>query len=155
MAGSNDLYVGIDPSTLTGLVIMDSTGKVIEEKEIHLANGIKSTSKEIQSYGRYIASLVPLDSEKVGIEWFSLASKGQAVSTLYGIGYAIRYALNEIDIPYLDITPSALKKMITGKGNSKKEIMIKEVYKKWGYEHPSNNVIDAYALARYMMQAGS
>lgn len=147
----SDFYVGIDPSTLTGFVILNANMLVVEAREIVLSKGVKSTNSEIQEYGREIVRQIPANS-KISIEWFALSAKGDAVSALYGIGYAIRYALNDANMEYFDVTPSALKKFTTGKGTSKKEIMIKEVYKRWGYEHDSNNVIDAYALARHAAQ---
>jgi hypothetical protein len=48
---------------------------------------------------------------------------------------------------YLEYVPSQIKKYI-GKGNIKKEVVIKEVYKRWGYDTNINDLADAYALAR-------
>lgn len=45
-------------------------------------------------------------------------------------------------------TPGQIKKFTTGKGNAKKELMMKEVYKRWGFETDSHDVADAYAIAR-------
>lgn len=49
--------------------------------------------------------------------------------------------------PYL-IPPSTLKKYATGKGNSKKQEMLLQMYKRWGVEFTDDNAADAYALAR-------
>ena len=35
-----------------------------------------------------------------------------------------------------------------GKGNAAKELMLKEVFRRWGYDTSSNDQADAYALAR-------
>jgi crossover junction endodeoxyribonuclease RuvC len=142
-------YVGIDPSMSTGVVIMEHD-EVIFAQEIVLKNGMKSTLTEILEYGRKVAGLV-LPYSVVAIEGFAFSARGSAVSFQYAIGHAIRFALIDAGIPYLEPTPSALKLFVAGKGkgNCKKEIVIKEVYKRWGYEHDSNNVIDAYALCKY------
>ena len=49
--------------------------------------------------------------------------------------------------PYL-IPPMTLKKYATGKGNSKKQEMLLQMYKRWGVEFNDDNAADAYALAR-------
>ena len=41
-----------------------------------------------------------------------------------------------------------LKKFATGKGNTKKEDTVLPIFKRWDFEHPSDNVRDAYVLAQ-------
>jgi Holliday junction resolvasome RuvABC endonuclease subunit len=62
--------------------------------------------------------------------------------------------LNSV-IPYeehlrkpLQIPPMTLKKYATGKGTSKKQEMLLQIYKRWGVEFNDDNAADAYALAR-------
>lgn len=153
---SANIYVGVDPSMSTGIVCMlKDTMEVFRAEEVELKNRMKSTTEEILQYGRDIVNSIPKHAI-VCIEGFSLASKGQAVSYQFGIGFSIRFALIDAGLQYIEVTPSGLKKFVAGKGkgNAKKEIIIKEVYKRWGYEHDSNNVIDAYALARYALAQG-
>lgn len=47
------------------------------------------------------------------------------------------------------VAPNTLKKFATGKGNAKKNMMLKAVFQKWGFDADDDNVADAYALARY------
>ena len=49
--------------------------------------------------------------------------------------------------PFL-IPPSTLKKYATGKGTSKKQEMLLQIYKRWNVEFNDDNAADAYALAR-------
>ena len=37
---------------------------------------------------------------------------------------------------------------VTGSGTSKKEKVLLEVYKKWGFDAPTNNIADAFVLAK-------
>lgn len=148
---SSIYYVGIDPSTKTGIVVLDEKHSVVLAEEIQLKDGMYSTIYQILDYGQQIADLVPQHSY-VAIEGFALMAKGKSVSLLYGIGYAIRFNLIKKQ-NYFECPPTTLKKFVTGKGNAKKENMIKDVYKRWSFEHESNNVIDAYALARYAIHA--
>lgn len=48
----------------------------------------------------------------------------------------------------LQVPPMTLKKYATGKGNSKKQEMLMQVYKRWGVEFNDDNAADAYALSR-------
>ncbi len=48
----------------------------------------------------------------------------------------------------LVVPPMTLKKFATGKGTSKKQEMLLQIYKRWGVEFLDDNAADAYALAR-------
>jgi Holliday junction resolvasome RuvABC endonuclease subunit len=48
----------------------------------------------------------------------------------------------------LQIPPMTLKKYATGKGTSKKQEMLMQMYKRWGVEFNDDNAADSYALAR-------
>lgn len=141
------LAYGIDPSTFTGIVGLDEQGNVIEQVELVLENGIDSTTEEIWDYATDIVNLVPVSSV-VALEGFSFGSKGQGVSTQFGIGFAIRFQLLQKNIKVYEPTPTQVKKFATGKGNVNKEAMVLPIYKHWDFEHDSNNVRDAFVLAQ-------
>ena len=48
----------------------------------------------------------------------------------------------------LQVPPMTLKKYASGKGTSKKQEMLLQIYKRWGVEFNDDNAADAYALAR-------
>ena len=56
-------------------------------------------------------------------------------------------------IPYLGIPVKAIKKHITGNGNSKKEVVI-EAVKKLGFNPKDDNEADALALLHLVMNEG-
>jgi crossover junction endodeoxyribonuclease RuvC len=68
--------------------------------------------------------------------------------TLVEIGTMIRSALVDASVPMLEIPPLSLKKFVTGQGNVKKEVIIKEVFKRWGAEFDSNDEADAFSLGK-------
>jgi crossover junction endodeoxyribonuclease RuvC len=143
-------YVGIDPSTKTGLVILDAVGNVLHAEEV-IAQKISEPKRFMDLAEKVCFSIHAND--KVVIEGFSYGSRGAGVSTQYGIGWAIRMRLVEYEYMaitngYTEVTPSALKKFATGKGNTKKENMILPIYQKWGFESDSDNIRDAYVLAQ-------
>ncbi|WP_199426837.1 RuvC family protein [Thermaerobacillus caldiproteolyticus] len=137
-------FVGIDPSTKTGLVIL-------EDNKVHTA--IEVTSKEKRDPHRFmdIAKTVMkyiTDHDVICIEGFSYSSRGAAVSVQYGIGWILRSELIKAGLNYYDVPPSSVKKFATGRGNVKKDAMVLPIYKRWGFEHSSDNVRDAFVLAQ-------
>ncbi len=137
-------FVGIDPSTKTGLVVIDD-GLVVTAKEIQTK--VKSDPERFIDIAVQIRKHI-LETDIICIEGFSYGSKGAGVSTQYGIGWLIRSELVKNGYSYYEVSPSAVKKFATGKGNVKKDAMVLPVFKHWGFEHDSDNVRDAYVLAQ-------
>lgn len=138
-------FVGLDLSTKTGLVILDESGKVLTEKEI--TSKIKQDPQRMIDLTEQVLSHLEKD-DVIAIEGFSYGSKGKGIAFQFGYGYSVRIALYTNDFNYLIVTPSQVKKFATGKGNASKDNMILPIYKKWGYEHESDNVRDAFVLAQ-------
>lgn len=136
-------FVGIDPSTKTGLVIIDKLG--VWSKEI--TTTIEDDPERFMDIADQIKKHIFVD-DVICIEGFSYGSKGAGVSTQYGIGWLIRAELIRNGYSYFEVSPSSLKKFATGKGNSAKDAMVLPIYKHWGFEHPSDNVRDAFVLAK-------
>jgi crossover junction endodeoxyribonuclease RuvC len=138
-------YVGIDPSTKTGLVILNRDGEIINQEEVK--SKLKSDpDRFVDLTESILEELHPNDI--IAIEGFSYGSRGRGVSTQYGIGWLIRAELYKRGYEYIEVSPSAVKKFATGKGNEKKENMVLPIFKHWEFEHPSDNVRDAYVLAQ-------
>lgn len=138
-------YIGIDPSTKTGFVALDEWGTVITEQEI--TGESNKDPKRMVTLTENIVNQLD-DNDVICIEGFSYGSKGRGISFQFGLGHSIRNALFQKGISYIDISPGQLKKFATGKGNTSKDNMILPIYKRWGYEHDSDNVRDAYILAQ-------
>ncbi|WP_240371706.1 RuvC family protein [Anoxybacteroides rupiense] len=141
-------FVGIDPSTKTGLVIL-------EDNKVHTA--LEIVSEEKRDPQRFIDIVDAIMShitnqDVICIEGFSYSSRGAAVSIQYGIGWILRSELIKAGLNYHDVPPSSVKKFATGKGNAKKDELVLPIYKRWGFEHESDNVRDAFVLAQ-MAQA--
>jgi len=135
-------YVGIDPSTKTGLVILDRNGDIIDSMEITAAGRDPGRMAEIIDLT--VKNIIQGDA--VAIEGFGFAS--QSGFLLGGIGWGIRLGLFDKSINYVEVAPAALKKFTGCKGNAKKDELAVEIFKRWGFEHPSDNVRDAYVLAQ-------
>jgi len=123
----------------------------------------KGGMTRIHEIANFVRSLLPFDPENclVLIEGFSHASRGAAVGDIYGLGYIVRYSLWYRHFRFVEVAPNALKKFATGNGSSKpkkdgtaaatKEVVIREVYKRWNVNVGDNNEADAYVLGRIGM----
>jgi crossover junction endodeoxyribonuclease RuvC len=138
-------YVGIDPSSKTGLAIIDKQGNIINAADV--TTKVKEDPQRFSDIAeKIIDELQPND--RIAIEGFSYGSKGKGVSFQYGLGWIIRHLLLERGYEYTEVPPTSVKKFATGKGNTKKDEMVLPIYKKWGFEHTSDNVRDAFVLAQ-------
>lgn len=138
-------YVGVDLSTKTGVAILDPNGNVLKRIEIQ-ADGVLDAGRINDVVVRTLRLIQPTD--KVAIEGFSHGSTGSFVGQQYAIGWAIRIGLHVRKQKYIEVAPTQLKKFATGVGKGSKDDLILPIFKRWGFEHPSDNVRDAFVLAQ-------
>lgn len=139
-------FVGIDPSTMTGFVALSESGEVLRAKEL-TGIGTRDPKRMITMIDEIVSHIHKDDL--IVIEGFGFASQ-QAIQ-LGGIGWGIRMALHRRGIEYYEASPAAVKKFSTGKGNVKKDEMVLPLFKRWRFEHASDNVRDAFVLSRIAM----
>jgi crossover junction endodeoxyribonuclease RuvC len=138
-------YIGIDPSSKTGFVELDRDGNVINIEEV--TSNEKTDLEKFIDVASYLRNSID-NSYKVVIEGFSYGSRGAGVSYQYGLGWIIREHLLMGLIDFVEVSPNTLKKFATGKGNAAKNLVMKDVYKRYGFENDSDNIVDAYVLAQ-------
>ena len=136
-------FVGIDPSTRTGFVALNEHGQVVRAKEL-TGVGTSDPKRMVTLIDEVMRHLQPDDV--ICIEGFGFASQ-QAIQ-LGGIGWGIRMALFRRGWKYTDVAPGQLKKFASGKGNTKKDELAVHIFKRWAFEHSSDNVRDAFVLAQ-------
>jgi len=146
-------FCGIDASfTSTGVVIIDEEGEIVEQKLIITKKNSNDKYDIEHRILKVVDELLLLKNYNnlynVYIEGISFGSRGEAAEQLAALNYFIRISLLQRGIFFNVIPPTKLKKFITGTGQAKKELMLKEVYKKWGQDFNSNDLCDAYSLAR-------
>jgi len=76
-----------------------------------------------------------------------MARNTTALLQLSGLNYMMRHYLFPKYKTFI-VPPTTLKKFITGKGNSPKEMMLLEVYKRYKKSFDNNNTCDAFCLAK-------
>lgn len=152
-------YIGIDASlTATGIVVID------EDCKLHSSKLISSKKKDTERLidlekiaKEYLSNYAP-DRKLTVMAFLENYSFGSRVGQAFSIGEwggVLRVLLTKMGFEVVEVSPPTLKKFVTGKGNAKKEQMLLQVYKKYGQEFKSNDLCDAYGLARMNWSLGN
>ena len=136
--------MGLDLSTCTGLSVVDEDKTVILGEEVTFKK-LSGWERVNAIAGRIMEAHSEHQPDLVVLEGYGFGQMASVV-TLAEIGSVVRFLLWQNAIPFIDVPPSSLK-MFLGKGNLKKEMVRLECFKQHGYEHKSNDVVDAYVLA--------
>lgn len=161
-SASRILYVGIDLSfSATGICVSNkkfdrvSTGIISSRKDDSLFDRVRYISQEIRNY---IASQVVKGTKIkcIAIEQLAYGSRSHRQLQIAYLHYRVRVDLMEwyvkefkADCPLYVVPPSTLKKFVTGKGNCKKNVMLKCCYQNWEFDTNDDNICDAYCVCRY------
>jgi crossover junction endodeoxyribonuclease RuvC len=98
----------------------------------------------IDNYGQKV--------EPIFIEGYGFSFRGCDFK-LAELGGILRLGINEnLELPFYEVPPTTLKLFVTGKGNSPKNVMLEQVFRRFkiGSEIlKDDNQVDAYALARF------
>jgi len=144
-------FFGLDFAyTNNGLIILDEDAEIIKQ-EVIVTTKRNSDEERLIKLRDYISSLVNPD-DIVYLEGLSYGSQGQAKAQMSAVHYVTRIFLFQNDIKYKIITPNELKKFITGKGQCKKDLILLNVFKRWGVEFDNSDLADAYGLARMALE---
>lgn len=141
---SSKIYLGIDQS------LKVTSFCLLENQEIHIEQvkplymGVSRITEIYEEFMTFLEAHPNI--EGAAIEGYAFAAKG-AVFNLGEIGGVLRMALYNHKIPSIEVPPTYLKKFITGKGTSAKNMMMKEAYKKYGVDLDDDNDCDAFSLA--------
>lgn len=150
------VVLGIDPSLNgTGIVLLNSKGKIIYQKAIILNKTKKTTIKGFSRINYILSIIKEVINEHQGlvklviIEGYSFGSnRSRSVFDLGELGGIIKYYLYEKEISFVEVPPKFLKKYITGNGNADKLMMIDSVKNRYKENFDNDDICDAYALAR-------
>ncbi len=141
------IVLGLDLSlTGTGIVILNRD-KLLYSECFKPKN--KSGSDRLIEIRRKVkAILTEYNPQIICLEGYSFGSRGRALFQIGELGGIIRILLHESGIKWIEITPSQVKKFATGKGNSGKDLILQQVYKRWGQEFKTSDEADAFVLAK-------
>jgi crossover junction endodeoxyribonuclease RuvC len=147
------MFVGMDPSyNGFAIVVLDKDANIIEQKLFGSSTKKETEDRllELEKEYKFIPNIVCLHS--VFIEGPSYGSNGAFVLQMGALHFLIRIMLKKAEVNYKIISPGTLKKFVTGDGRAKKDLMLLNVYKKWGMEFNDDNLADAYSLARLALE---
>jgi crossover junction endodeoxyribonuclease RuvC len=150
----NHRIVALDVSlehTGVSIIRLDSQNAHVLNEVIEINRGKK---KEERIIGPQRLSMIKTrlnelvqGGDLVIIEGYAFGAKGSSAISLGELGGVIRTWLYESNIKFVEIPPTQIKKFITGSGIAAKEIMLKEVFKRYGFDTNDNNLADAYAIS--------
>jgi crossover junction endodeoxyribonuclease RuvC len=147
------LYVGMDPSyNGFGIVIINQDAEIIDQILLKSKTKDEAEDRIIELEKGFLPVAKLKDRKMVYIEGPSFSSNGAFMLQMGALHYYLRIFFRKNNVDFKVIAPSKLKKFVTGKGTSKKELMLLNVYKKWGAYFQDSNLCDAYGLARYALE---
>lgn len=139
--------LGIDPSTSTGLAVLG--GDMPEHVAAKVTFASKRGMDRVQSIALAVGAFVDQHQpDFVLIEGYAYGNHNNLVP-LVEIGTGIRLQLFTRKYDVIVVPPASLKKWTTDNGRASKDDMLAAVTKRWGFHSLHNDVVDAYALARY------
>ncbi|UOQ85678.1 hypothetical protein [Gracilibacillus salinarum] len=154
-------FIGIDPASKTGFVALDEQGQVLRAKEL---TGIGDKDPKRMTTLIYDIMQHIQSDDIICIEGFPFQT--QKAMFAGGLHHGIRNELFRRGLKYYEVAPNAVKKFVnetgwTGepgnkkrlKGAAKKRAVMKAVQEHYGFEHPSDNVVDAYIMAHIALAA--
>jgi crossover junction endodeoxyribonuclease RuvC len=151
-----DIYVGIDPGSKNcALVAWSPTRSLLTtwKPKGTMPSGVLRLRKLMIEITTELEKLDAQGQVKmVALEAYSMAEKyGQHASGEIGATLKLtllaHFGVNRVAFPVL-VAPQQLKKFATGNGNTKKDLITKEVLKRWGVDFDDTNIAEAYVLAR-------
>lgn len=144
MSGYSPVIIGIDASlTSLGLVCLRD-GLALTTLIASKQRGVDRLIEIRERVGTILKHNKP---NLVVIESYAFGATNQA-HQIGELGGVLRVMISEEGFTLIEVTPGQLKQFATGKGNAKKDMVIKEVYKRWGFEAEVSDTADAYVLSR-------
>lgn len=140
------MYLGIDPSlTATGLAALGEDGGITLET-VSSSPGL--SEPRLLSIKKRITDFVDRHRPHiVVIEALAFSRNDPSAQERAALHYMLRCYLYRTNQRFVCVAPSALKKFVTGKGNSEKSMMLREVFRRWKVVAADDNQADAAALA--------
>jgi hypothetical protein len=155
------MFLGLDLSLCsTGVVLLDNDGKIKRKYIILSENKGDDVINRMDRYTMIVSELKSIIYQyndcikNIAIESYSLYSKGQRLVQMIESGTLVRYFLYSnickvYNSEIIEVSPMSVKKYILGtvKNRNAKNVMCREVYKKYKIDLDDDNIVDAFLLA--------
>lgn len=148
-------YVGIDQSySSTGVVVLGSDGSCVA-KAFKAGKPEHPFHERLNDLWKQIARILPNPKDTlICMEGAAYAAEFN-VFMLGELSGALKYCMYNAGYKYDIVQPTVLKKFATGAGNAQKAAVAVGVRTKWGFENKSNDIIDAFVLAKVSEAGGN
>jgi crossover junction endodeoxyribonuclease RuvC len=140
-----DRILGVDPSTKTGLIMLDQFK--LETYSRVLTSDERGVHRLLSIEQQFRNTLDQWKPTLAVIEGYGYANKF-TLTLMVEIGVLMRIQLHKHGIPWYIVPPTVLKKFSTGNGAAPKAAVAKAVEERWKWGSPSDDLVDAYVLAR-------
>ena len=148
-------YIGLDLSyTGTGFYLIGDDGKDVS---FEIATEPSEFDTDISRSDAIASVIIREFGDRqvfIAMDDYFAGKQASSVIKFATLGTVVRLRLLEHGYSFVTFAPSQIKKFETGSGNAPKDTMLKSVFKKHGFDTPSNNIADACAMA-YMGKAYS
>lgn len=144
-------FVGFDISlTSSGIAQIDFNGNLIKSTTVLTDTKMFPEGKYFERV-KYIHDTIyeKIDLSNVGIiciEDYHVAHISSARG-LIEVGFPLRYKLYYDHIGFFTVQATQVKKFVTGSGKGEKEVVMKDLYKNFGFDTNSNDEADAIGMA--------
>ncbi|QWS69832.1 crossover junction endodeoxyribonuclease [Vibrio phage vB_VpS_PG28] len=142
------IVMGVDISTNTGIsVVRYENGKVdpletltwsFKKEPIPILRARKYADEMCALLDKYQPDLIIVEGYATGAHGMS--------TQIIEVSAMIKFAMSAKGYNWIEIPPTTLKVFAYNKGTGSKSLMIKEVYKRWGFDVLDDNQADAIAL---------
>ena len=153
--------IAIDPSlTCTGVVVLDMSGKVALQQSIETSSShsfIVRANHIVTQICNTIYKFMGDVDHPIWIvrEDFAYAASSSSDAVLKKLGGILEWEISKLPTKHsqlLYIPIASIKKFATGKGNAKKEVMMKECLKRFNFDGNADET-DAFATGASVVEA--
>lgn len=146
------ISLGIDFSTHTGITVLSFSGdgshRVLEAREATAPKTLKGMNRADYIACEVVTLIQKYTPKVICLEDYAPKFMGSAIVNIE-ITAVSKYMIYQLEYGYWKVPVGTLKKFVTGKGNAQKDLMMKEVFKKWGFDTDNNNIADSFGLAMF------
>jgi len=136
--------LGLDIATKIGAALVDDSASVINASTITAAG---EGHERLEALVGKVTNLLDVHApHAVVVEDYGFANKHSLVK-IVEVASLVRHELWLRGYAYTAVAPNALKKFVTGSGSAKKDQIMLQVYKRWGFEAATDDEADAFGLA--------
>lgn len=136
----------------SGIVVLDRSFEIKSQNLLRVNQHVRGAERLVDIEKGFESILKDYAHEdlNVFVEGYAYGAKYQRES-LAELGGVIRRFLYLRNLTFWIVPPTSLKLFVTGTGRAKKNYMKKRTKEKWGQAFKSDDVCDAYGMARLGM----